>query len=135
MAGLKTGSGAGYALQLAAGAGWSSLGILPLLPQSTLVLTGDDDPIIPVVNGRILAGLTRDARLHVYPGGHLELAVNPGLLVPVIEEFLADSRPARVPAHISGRSSAVRFLDRLLRVPAWVRQVLPWPFGRGDRPR
>jgi len=39
-----------------------------------LVLTGDDDPIIRVTNGRILASLIPGARLRVLPeAGHLFL--------------------------------------------------------------
>jgi len=45
--------------------------------QPTLVLTGDDDPIIPVVNGHLLAALIRRCWLHVYRGGHLELIAQP----------------------------------------------------------
>ena len=122
MTGLKAaGARAGYAYQLAAGAGWTSLGILPLLPQPTLVLTGDDDPIIPVANGRILAGLIRGAQLQIYPGGHLELAVNPDLLVPAIEAFLTGTRPAPAPGGRWGSpAGCLRRVYRLFRLPT------PW---------
>ena len=83
-----TGHARAYAWQLLAGLGWTSVGFLPLLPQRFLVLTGDDDPIIPAANGRMLATLLRHATLHVYNGGHIELAANPSLLVPDIDEFL-----------------------------------------------
>jgi len=49
-------------------AGWTSLPWLHDLRQPTLVLTGDDNPIIPVTNGRILARLIPDSRLVVIPG-------------------------------------------------------------------
>jgi pimeloyl-ACP methyl ester carboxylesterase len=49
----------GYYLQLIAGIGWSSLPWLGFLSQPTLVMAGTDDPIVPVVNGRILAKLSR----------------------------------------------------------------------------
>jgi pimeloyl-ACP methyl ester carboxylesterase len=78
----------GYAFQLLAAAGWTSVPFLPLLRQPTLVLTGDDDPIIPVVNGRLLAALIRRSRLHVYRGGHLELIARPEHVAPEIEQFL-----------------------------------------------
>lgn len=87
----RTGPALGYVYQLLAAAGWTSLPWLPLLHQPTLVLTGDDDPIIPPVNGRLLAALIPQARLHVYRGGHIELAADPGRLVPVIEQFLDPS--------------------------------------------
>jgi poly(3-hydroxyalkanoate) depolymerase len=90
----RAGSRRGYALQLLAGAGWTSIPFLPRLRQPTLVLTGDDDPIIPVVNGRLLAALIPHARLHIYRGGHLELIARPERLVPLIEEFLNDASPA-----------------------------------------
>lgn len=64
----------GYLWQLAAIAGWSSLPYLHRLRLSVLVLSGDDDPIIRVVNGRILASLIPGAQLHVLRGaGHLFL--------------------------------------------------------------
>jgi poly(3-hydroxyalkanoate) depolymerase len=84
----RAGSHRGYAFQLLAAAGWTSVGFLPLLRQPTLVLTGDDDPLIPTVNGRLLTALIPHARLHVYPGGHLELIARPERLAPLIEEFL-----------------------------------------------
>ena len=84
----RAGSHQGYALQLLAGAGWTSVPFLPLLRQPTLVLTGDDDPVIPAINGRLLAALIPRARLYVYPGGHLELIARPERLGPLIEEFL-----------------------------------------------
>ncbi len=83
----------GYAFQLLAGAGWTSVGFLPFLRQPTLVLAGDDDPIVPVLNGRIIAGLIRNSRLHVYSGGHVDLVGNPHLLAPIIEEFLNTPGP------------------------------------------
>ena len=61
--------------------------------QPTLVLAGDDDPIIPLANARILAALIPSARLHVYHGGHLELVTRPDLLAPVVAGFLAQGSP------------------------------------------
>ena len=83
----------GYLYQHAAGLGWTSLPFLPLIRQPTLVLAGDDDPIIPLANARILAALIPRARLHVYHGGHLELVTRPGLLAPVVAGFLAQDSP------------------------------------------
>jgi len=48
----------GYYFQLAASTGWSSLPFLRLIRQPTLILAGDDDPIIPVINGRVMARLS-----------------------------------------------------------------------------
>ncbi|SFK36829.1 poly(3-hydroxyalkanoate) depolymerase [Geodermatophilus ruber] len=79
----------GYYYQLAASAGWSSLPFLRLIRQPTLVMAGDDDPIIPVVNAQLMARLIPDARLHLYRGGHLALVTEAPELAPVIERFLA----------------------------------------------
>ncbi|MEV0332477.1 poly(3-hydroxyalkanoate) depolymerase [Nocardia sp. NPDC050717] len=80
--------GAGYALQLLAGVGWSSLPFLPLIRQRTLILAGSDDPIIPLVNGRIMRRLLPHATLHVYPDGHLGLITRADELAPRVAEFL-----------------------------------------------
>ncbi len=62
----------GYAYQLLAVQTWSSLPWLHTVKAPALVLAGDDDPIIPVANGRILAARLPDAELQVLPGaGHL----------------------------------------------------------------
>ncbi|SOD94428.1 poly(3-hydroxyalkanoate) depolymerase [Blastococcus haudaquaticus] len=78
----------GYYYQLAASTGWSSLPFLRLIRQPTLIVAGDDDPIVPVVNARIMARLLPDAQLHVYRGGHIALITEAAELAPVIEEFL-----------------------------------------------
>src|SRR3954464_15642695 len=102
----------GYYYQLAASTGWSSLPFLRLIRQPTLVIAGDDDPIVPVVNARIMARLLPDARLHLYHGGHIALITEAPQLAPVVDEFL-DSAPAPRPAATStpptaraGRSSS-----------------------------
>jgi len=85
----RVGSPRGYLYQLAAGAGWTSIPFLPLLKQPTLIMSGDDDPIIPLANARLMHRLIPDARLHVYPGGHLGLVTEAAQLAPVVNQFLA----------------------------------------------
>lgn len=80
----------GYYYQLLAGAGWSSLPGLPLIRQPTLIVAGDDDPIIPLVNARIMHRGIPNSRLHVYEGGHLALLTEARELAPVIDGFLAE---------------------------------------------
>jgi poly(3-hydroxyalkanoate) depolymerase len=82
-------SGRGYLYQVAAGAGWTSLPFLPLIRQPTLILAGNDDPIIPLVNARLMARLLPSARLHVYPDGHLGLLTMRDELGPLVAGFLA----------------------------------------------
>ncbi|WP_130290321.1 alpha/beta fold hydrolase [Pseudonocardia sediminis] len=89
----RGGSWRGYACQLLAGAGWTSLAFLPRLRQPTLVLAGDDDPIIPLANAHIMTTLIPGARLHVYRGGHIDLVAAPERLAPVVEEFLGHRTP------------------------------------------
>jgi pimeloyl-ACP methyl ester carboxylesterase len=84
----RVGSRCGYLLQLLAGVGWTSLAALPFVRQPTLILAGSDDPIIPLVNARIMAVLLPDATLHVYDDGHLGLLTQANELAPVVTDFL-----------------------------------------------
>ncbi len=86
----RVGPQRGYFYQLAAGAYWTSLPFLPRLRQPTLVLAGDDDPIIPLVNARVMSHLIPRARLHVYRGGHLGLLTEAAVLAPVVDDFLTE---------------------------------------------
>jgi hypothetical protein len=92
----------GFLYQNTAALGFTTLPLLPFIRQRTLVLTGDDDPIIPVANGRILAAGIPHATLHVYHGGHVELATRPSLLTPLITSFLA------APPHDARRAEQVQ---------------------------
>jgi len=78
----------GYFYQLLSGLGWTSLPWLPKLRPPTLILAGDDDPIIPLVNARIMHRLIPHSQLYVYQGGHLELAARAEDVAPVVEAFL-----------------------------------------------
>ena len=82
----------GYLYQLAAGLGWTSLPFLPLIRQRTLILSGDDDPLIPLANARLLNALIPRSRLHVYHGGHLGLVTEAAELAPVVSRFLGEPR-------------------------------------------
>jgi poly(3-hydroxyalkanoate) depolymerase len=77
-----------YLYQLGAGTGWASLPALPMVRQPTLVLAGDDDPIIRAANAKIMAAALPNGRLHLYDGGHLALLSEAAELSPVIENFL-----------------------------------------------
>src|SRR5690349_17881667 len=79
----------GYALQLAATVGWTSLPVLRLIRAPTLVVAGDDDPIIPLLNATILGRGIPDARVVHHPGGHLAIVTEAQELAGAIEEFLA----------------------------------------------
>lgn len=81
-------SGRGYLLQLLAGVGWTSLPLLPLIRQPTLILAGQDDPIIPLINAKIMARLLPRATLHVYEDGHLGLVTLANDLGPRVANFV-----------------------------------------------
>jgi poly(3-hydroxyalkanoate) depolymerase len=101
-AALRTGSSRGYLFQLLAGVGWTSWLWLPRLKLPVLIMMGADDPIVPVVNGRILASRLPDARLEVVDCGHLFILTHPEETAQTIERFLLEA-----PANRAGRVSAV----------------------------
>jgi poly(3-hydroxyalkanoate) depolymerase len=84
----RLGSRTGYFFQLHAGVGWTSLPALPLIRQPALVLAGKDDPIIPLVNARIMGALLPNATLYVYEDGHLGLITSADELGPIVSRFL-----------------------------------------------
>jgi poly(3-hydroxyalkanoate) depolymerase len=84
----RLGPGTGYFLQLLAGVGWSSLPALPIIRQPTLILAGNDDPLIPLVNARIMRALLPNASLHVFDDGHLGLLTAADELGPLVSRFL-----------------------------------------------
>ena len=86
---LKPPSPRGYLYQLLAMIGWTSLPALPFMQKETLVMMGDEDQIVPPVNGRILAGAIPNSRLHMCEGGgHLFLLTHADESVAVLREFL-----------------------------------------------
>lgn len=85
---------AGYFGQLFAITTFTSLPFLGCIRAPTLVLVGDDDPIVPLVNARILRRGIPGARLHVVPGGgHLLILESAEVVGPLIAEFLDGVSP------------------------------------------
>jgi poly(3-hydroxyalkanoate) depolymerase len=80
----------GHLYQQMAVLGWTSVPFAPLIRQPTLILTGDDDPIIAPVNGRILRRLLPNAELHVFHDGHMGLLTSAEELAPIIDGFLQE---------------------------------------------
>jgi poly(3-hydroxyalkanoate) depolymerase len=85
-------SNRGYLYQLIAAAGWTSLPWLRLLTQPTLVMHGLDDPIVPLINARILSALIRRAELHVVDDGHMFLVSKAQDVAPVVHRFLGEEQ-------------------------------------------
>jgi poly(3-hydroxyalkanoate) depolymerase len=88
---LHAGSKIGYLHQLLAGSVWTSLFALPAVRQRTLIVQGTDDPIIPVINARIMNALLPHSRLYLHSGGHIDLVHNAAELAPVIRNFLRET--------------------------------------------
>jgi pimeloyl-ACP methyl ester carboxylesterase len=81
-----------YYGQILALSSWSSLPWLETIETPTLVVTGDDDPLVPMANSFLLARRIRRTRLFVAPGeGHLLLFDQHGAAHPHIHDFLSAS--------------------------------------------
>lgn len=79
----------GYLNQMASISRWSGMPIHRRITAPTLVVTGDDDPLTPVVNGMMLARMLPTSRLLVCPGeGHLLPLDERSTAHPVIRDFL-----------------------------------------------
>jgi poly(3-hydroxyalkanoate) depolymerase len=68
--------------------GWTSVPFAPLIRQPTLILSGDDDPVIAPVNARMLRRLLPNSELHMFHDGHMGLLTSANELAPIIEGFL-----------------------------------------------
>jgi poly(3-hydroxyalkanoate) depolymerase len=88
--GMKPSSNAGYMLQLLAMTGWSSVPFLWRLRQPTLIMTGTDDPLIPVANAKLLHRLIPNSRLELFDNGHLFVVTQPQETAEMVEMFLTE---------------------------------------------
>jgi poly(3-hydroxyalkanoate) depolymerase len=80
----------GWAQQVFAISGWTSIPWLPRLTTPTLVISGVDDPLVPTRNAYVLANRIPNARLKLIPdGGHLWLIEHATASAAMIDEFLA----------------------------------------------
>jgi poly(3-hydroxyalkanoate) depolymerase len=81
--------------QLAALSGWCSLPWLHRLEQPTLVLAGADDPLVPVLNARVLSARIPRAKLVLIDSaGHLFPLESASEVGPIIGRFLRDPAAA-----------------------------------------
>jgi poly(3-hydroxyoctanoate) depolymerase len=81
-------TGRGYLNQLVAMVGWTSIHWLHKLQQPTLILSGVDDPLVPLANGKILNARIPNSRLEEINCGHLLLLTQREAVVPMIIAFL-----------------------------------------------
>jgi pimeloyl-ACP methyl ester carboxylesterase len=69
--------------------GWTSLPALPFMTKETLIMMGEDDQIVPVINGKILKAMIPRSRLMTFAGGgHLFLLTHADESVAAIRDFL-----------------------------------------------
>ena len=125
----------GYTWQMFAAATWTTLGRLGKIASPTLVVCGDDDPLVPLANGVMLAHDIPNGRLHVSPkDGHLLLldsSTAPQAVADFITaETLEDStvwRRAHHPSGVERREALARApfpLDPHAMLAAAVRRVV-----------
>ena len=78
----------GYAYQLVAAGTWTSLPGLWTIRQPALVMAGDDDPVVPAVNARLMGLLIPRGEVHVFVGGHLDPLIRPECVAEPVNAFL-----------------------------------------------
>lgn len=79
----------GYLYQLMAMIGWTSAPALPFLRKPVLIMMGDEDAIVPLINGRILHTLIPGSELEIFEGGgHLFLLSHREQSVSAMRAFL-----------------------------------------------
>ncbi|MEE9587310.1 MAG: poly(3-hydroxyalkanoate) depolymerase [Hyphomicrobiaceae bacterium] len=89
--------GRGYLYQIMAVSGWTSYHWLHRIKIPTLIMTGDDDPIVPPINAQILARRLPNATIKSVECGHLFMLTHPKLVAATIEEFISQESPGIEP--------------------------------------
>lgn len=93
---IQTATPLGIGYQTAAMAGWTSAAYLPgLKNMPTLVLTGEQDGVMPACYGQMLASLIDGAVLEVVPGSHLFPFTHAAAVAARISAFLDPSAPGQ----------------------------------------
>ncbi len=88
----------GLFYQLVALAGWGSVPLLPLLAVPTLILTGDEDQVVPPVNSSFLHALIAGSTLRLIPGGgHLFPFSHSEQFLCEVNEFLGREEAVESP--------------------------------------
>lgn len=85
---VKWQSRLGYYLQIGAMFGWTSIHWLHRLTQPTLVMAGNDDPLVPLANAKLMHVLIPNSELKVFDCGHLFLLTRGEQAASAIREFL-----------------------------------------------
>ncbi len=86
----RLGSRLGYFYQMLGTVGWTSILWLHKLQQPTLILHGDDDRLVPLVNAKIMHRLIPHSELYIFHDGHLGIGTSAQELAQVVDQFLTD---------------------------------------------
>jgi len=78
----------GYYGQMLGAAGWTSIHWLFWLRQPTLIIAGDDDPLIPLLNARLMAALIPNSTLQIVNDGHLFILTDAPKAAQMTQDFL-----------------------------------------------
>jgi pimeloyl-ACP methyl ester carboxylesterase len=80
----------GYVVQVMGAGAFLGIRILPRITQPTLVICGDDDPLVPVANSLLIANRVLNGRVVIAPGeGHLLLMDDASAMLGMIRDFFA----------------------------------------------
>jgi pimeloyl-ACP methyl ester carboxylesterase len=115
----------GYLGQMLSLSRWSGLPLLPRILHPTLVVSGDDDPLAPLVNAMLLVRLLPQARMLLAAGeGHLLFMHGDSPVLGPIREFLAAESLDEAPVWSTG----LTVTDDELRsaIPPVRAQAQPW---------
>jgi len=116
---VRSAGGFGYYYQLMAGMGWTSIHWLHKIKQPTLIMAGSDDPIIPLINAKIMSWLIPNARLQVVDDGHLFLLTRAKWMGPIIDRFLNEKpiyRQKTEEDEVEMLSARVKELSKVVKV-------------------
>ena len=118
-------SALGYAGQLLSSSLWCGLPLLARIRAPTLVVTGDDDPLVPAANAMLLASRLVRARVLLAPGeGHLLLMDPESTVLEPTRDFLG-AEPLET-ARVWRGSRVVTLRDAAAAIGATPHQMQPW---------
>lgn len=83
----------GYLYQQYAASCWTSAHKLPRLRCPVLIMAGDDDPVVPLINSRLVYWLIPKSYFHIVRGGgHLFMLIRANESAAVVRRFIGDHR-------------------------------------------
>ena len=115
----------GYVTQVMGAGAFLGVRVLPRITQPTLVISGDDDPLVPAANSLLIANRVHDGRVVIAPGeGHLLLMDDDSVMLTVIRDFFAAGSLEGAPVWENAR--VVSDADVEAAVAGAPIQIQPW---------